>query len=395
MNFDPFVTLDIGSTHVVALVGEADHEGRITVIGKGIHVSKGVHKGQIVDIQNVTSCITEAIKQATDDAETDIGELYLSIGGGEIRSKMNHGRVSLDLHNHVVTAEEIEEVQENARMENPSPDYTRVHAIPVEYQLDGKGGIKDPINLAGSSLCLDLLLLDAPTMHIQNMRNAVSSAMLNVKDYVFSGMCAALAVLSEEQKRAGVAVIDLGGGTTDYAVYVNGSLVAASSLAIGGDHITADIGYAFNIQQSRADDIKHEHGNALVEGMNERISVPADIGFREGTISSRALRTVINARMDETLHILREDFIERDLLSKLGAGIVFTGGGASLGGLTELARQIFGVPCIVGTPHNVLGLQNEEAPNSLAVAAGGLIYAYKEAVAKRQKRFSLRKWLGL
>ncbi len=396
MSIPPIASLEIGSHRTVVLVGEADADGRMTVVGKGVNISSGVHKGQVIDFSHAEVGVSQAVKQAVDESRIDIGRVLLAASGGYISADVNQGSSPVRSHDHVVSAEDVEEVTENARNINLPPNRGVMHTIPQKFRLDGQSGIVKPEGLKGSNISLNMLVVHAQTGPVENLRNVASAASLDVDDVVFSALCASLAVLSPSQKNSGVAVVDLGGGTTNYIAYVDGVPASAGAISVGGDHITNDISLAFNISQAKAEDIKCEFGNALVGGGGERIPLPVDFGARERSLSLKALRTVVNARLDETLKIIRSKFVQDDVMAKLGAGIVFTGGGASLPGLVDLAQSVFGVPCMVGVPRNVFGLENVKDPHSFAVAAGLLLYGLKSWKAENHRPFeSVRRLFGL
>ena len=385
MAIPPIAALDIGSSRIVVLVGEADSDNRIRVVGKGINVSKGVRKGIVTNLPHADLCIRQAVKLAVEESDIDIGRVLIAASGGYISSFVNIGSAPVRSRDHIVTEDDIDEVRENAgNVTLPLPTHAVMHTIEQKFRLDGHSDIVSPEGMQGTTLSMGMLIVHADRGPIENLRNVASVASLNVDDVVFSAICAAKAVLSQSQKNAGVAVVDMGGGTTSYFGYVDGVPANAGSFSVGGDHVTNDIALAFNIPQNRAEDIKREYGNALVGGGSERIALPADFGLRDRTISLKAIRTVVNARLDETLKILRTQFIKDDILQKLGAGIVFTGGAASIPGLVELAQNIFGVPCTIGVPRNVSGLDNIAAPNSFAVSAGLLLYGLEAYIAERK-----------
>lgn len=202
---------------------------------------------------------------------------------------------------------------------------------------------------------------------------------MDVEDVVFSGLCVALSSLTSEQKRNGVAVIDLGGGTTSFLAYADNVIACAGSFGVGGDHITNDLTVAFNLPTGRAEDLKRRQGHAIVSSSTglKRLIIPEELGMQERSISLKAFHTVINARQAETLRLVRSALHEAGILTRLNAGIIFTGGGAALPGLTELGRSIFGLPCLIGEPCNVGGLANVEAPAAYATAAGLVLYGFK------------------
>ncbi len=375
MAIPPIAALEIGTTQTVVLVGELDQARRVRIIGKGIYPTTGVHKGQVVDLQHAKVGVEMAVKQAAEESQVDIGRVVLAVSGGHVEASQNQAAVTIMSRDHIVTHEDVDEVTERVKEIQLSDGREVMHTITQNFSLDGQSGIVKPEGLQGSQLLLNMLLIHARRAPVENMRSVAVAAELDVDDIVFSGLCSALAVLTPDQKRNGVAVIDLGGGTTNYLAYAGNVMAAAGSLAVGGEHVTNDLALAFNIPQSRAEELKLQHGSAIVNSASglKRLPVPNDFGKQDQTISLKALHTVINARVTETLHIVRSRLHDSDLLTKLGAGVVFTGGGAALPGLCELGQSIFGVPCAIGEPA-VFSPALDNVPNRPAFATAiGLI----------------------
>ena len=379
MAIPPIAALEIGTTQTVALVGEVDDARRVTITGRGVYKTTGVRKGQVIDVEQAKVGVKKAVQQAAEESEVDVGRLLLAVSGGHIEAKVNHGSVPVRARDQIVSREDVEEVAELAQAISLPSDRDVMHTVAQSYSLDDQSGIMKPEGLHGAQLSLDMLVIHALRNRIDNLRKVVQSVELNVDDVVFSGLCAALSVLTSEQKRNGVAVIDLGGGTTNYLAYADNVIASAGSFAIGGDHVTNDLVVAFNLQTARAEEMKRREGDARVGSgaALKRLIIPEDLGFQERSISLKAFHVVINARLAETLRLVRSALLETGVLPKLNAGIVFTGGGASLPGLTELGRSIFGVPCLVGVPGNVSGLEDVENPAAYATVAGLVLYGFK------------------
>ena len=380
MSTPPIAALEIGTSRTVVLVGEMDSSRRVTILGKGVASSFGLRKGQVIDSQNARRGVEIAIKQAADQGHVDIGEVLLAVGGGHVRSYANCAIASVASKDRIVTQEDIEEVTENAKSVAVEHDRDIMHTIPQKFSLDGQTGVVNPKGLQGSQLQLRMLIIDAKHSPVENLRNVAIAAKVDVDDIVFNGLCAALSVLSPDQKRNGVLVIDLGGGTTNYLVYADNVIASAGSIAIGGEHVTNDLAVAFNIERTQAEALKIQHGSAIVSpdiGLT-RIQLPAGLGREGQSVSLRAFQTVINARMDETLRIVRARLGKDDVLHNLKTGVVFTGGGAAMPGLLQLGTSIFGMPCIVGNPcMNVSGLEDVPDPAAYATAAGLVLYGVK------------------
>ncbi len=240
--------------------------------------------------------------------------------------------------------------------------------------------------MTGSSLSIDMLVVHASVNLVNNTVQAVIDAGLDVADVAFSGLCAALATLTPEQKNCGVLLVDLGGGVTSYLAYSGGAIAAAGGIAVGGDHITSDISFAFNVTPQSSVNLKHTHGAAMLDpsAYFQRVSVPEELGFPGVTFSLSDLNTVIHARMDELFGLVREQLAKSCDPASLGAGIVLTGGGAALKRVDELAAEVFGLPCAIGRPRGFFGLTALSNGPEKAAPLGMLRYAL------RSRRFSNR-----
>ncbi len=379
MPLPPIAAIEIGTTRTVVLVGESSDEGRINIIGMGVYPSTGVRKGQIIDLALARGGVEVAIKQAEETSEVKVRQALLAVTGGYIEAVVNHGAIPVRSRDRVVSREDVDEVIEIAKAISLAPDREVLHTIHQNFALDDQGEIHKPEGMQGARLAVDVLQIHGVRNRLDNAIHVVRGLQLEVQDVVFGGLAAALAVLTPEQKRSGVAVIDLGGGTTSYLAYAGGVVAAAGSFGVGGDHITNDLALAFNIPMARAEDIKRQEGCALIdpEAGQRRVVLPQEVGFAERSVSLKALHTVINARQEETLRLVRSALDAGGILPHLGAGLVLTGGGAHLRRIPELVQRVFGLPSALGVPANVTGLTDVEAPAAFATAAGLVLYGFK------------------
>ena len=384
MSIPPIAALEIGTTTTVCLVGEVGPSDQIRIVGKGVYPSTGVHKGQVVDMQHARSGVEMAVKQASEESQIDIGRVIMAVNGGGVEAVRNQASVQVLARNRIVSRDDVDEVTERVKEYPIADDRILLHTISQNFTLDGQGGIVKPVGLQGAQLVLGMLLVHAKRGPVENLRAVAVSEELDVDDMVFGGLCSALAVLTQDQKRSGAAVIDLGGGTTSYFAYAGNVVAAAGSIAVGGEHVTNDLSLAFNIPQTRAEEIKIANGRATISADTglKRLQIPNEYGKGDQSISLKAMHTVINARMAETLRIVRARLAEADVLPRLGAGIVFTGGGAEMEDICELGRSIFGVPCSVGVPLiSGPALEGMRSLAPLATAIGLLKYG---ALAQRE-----------
>lgn len=376
MAIPPIAALEIGTSRTVVCVGESGESGRMKITGVGTYPTIGVRKGQVIDLSQVRTGIEAAAKQAEKPSDVEIWQVLLAVSDGHIQAGGHSGFVPIRSSSHVVSREDIEEVKELAREVPLDPDRQVLHTVEQTFKVDDQPGIVKPEGMRCSRLELNIMAIHGLKSRIDNAINVTRSAKLEVTDVAFSGVCAALAVLTPEQRRNGVVLIDLGGGTTSYIVYCNDVISAVGCLAIGGDHVTNDIALAFNIPQTRAEDLKRENGCAVIDAEESvgRVTLKADVGFEERMISRRALHAVINARLDETFRVVRSKLDESGALPHVGGGVVLTGGGAYLKKAAELAQRVFGLPCRIGQLRNIDGLDGVEQPAALATAAGLALY---------------------
>ncbi|MEI7899435.1 MAG: cell division protein FtsA [bacterium] len=376
MAIPPIAALEIGTSRTVLCVGEVNESGRMKITGVGSYPTTGVRKGQVIDLTQACVGVEAAAKQAEKMSAVSIWQVLLATSGGHIQSVVNPGMVTIRSADRVVSREDLEEVTENAQAIPLDNERQVLHTITQSFTVDEQPGIVKPEGMRCKMLTLNVMAVHGLKSRIDNAVSVTKSAQLEVTDVAFSGICAALAVLTPEQKRNGVVLVDLGGGTTNYIAYCNNVISAVGCIAVGGDHVTNDIAQAFNMTQTRAEELKRAEGCAVLdpEASARRVVLPAQIGFEERMLSCKALHTVINARMDEVFHVLRSKLDDAGVLPHVGGGVVLTGGGAYLRKVSDLAHRVFGLPCRIGVPVNVDGLDKAEQPSALSTAAGLVLY---------------------
>lgn len=388
MGLAPIVALEIGTSKVVALVGELREENHIVITGMGEHSSSGVRKGEMVDFENARICVKAALADAEETAQVAIHQVHLALCGGNIQSLVNRGTIPITDSKDGVTRDDVEQVTELARSVTLPPDRQILHSIGQIFYVDGQR-VARPEHFDCSTLALDMLLLHAQNNHLRNTVRLLRDDMdIDVADTAFGGLCSALAVLTPEQKEGGVLVIDLGGGTTTFTAYAGGIFAAAGAYAIGGDHVTNDIALAFNIPRTQAEHLKKTEGVALAESQPnrpQRIALPAEVGYPGRNVSLPGLQTVINLRMTELFQLILKDIERRGISHQIGAGVVLTGGGSQMKGLIKLAERIFRTPCMVGRPIGFSGLAAATEKPECSTTAGLLRYAFKNATGGRRQ----------
>ena len=380
MALAPVVALEIGTAKTVALVGESRDDGTTMITGIGEHPTTGVRKGEITDLESALICVRAALQAAEDNAQVTIREVHLALSGGHIQSVVNRGSAPVIDPAGEITEEDVQHVMNIARAVNLPPDREILHTICQHFHIDDQEKVVRPEGLEGAKLAVDMLALYGVRSRMRNTVKVVRTVPMEVQDVAFSGLCSALAVLTPEHKESGVLLIDLGAGTTDYVAYAADTVAAAGAIGVGGDHVTNDIALAFNIPARQAEALKRESGGAMVDpsARAQRLTLPPDVGFPERTITLHALQTVMNARLDETLTMIRSR-IDPEIVSHIGAGVVLTGGGARCKDARLLAERIFGMPCSLGTARGVSGLATAISGPEYATAIGMVRYGFKTA----------------
>jgi cell division protein FtsA len=379
MATQPLVAVELGTTRTVVAVGECQDDERLVLTAVGTYPTTGVRKGQVVAVEQAETGLVAALRQAEQSGNLTIAQVLLGVSGGHIQTVGNVGNSPIQGRDHVVTQDDVNEVTELAGSLHLDDSRKLLHTFSQTYSVDDMEGIFDPVGMTGGQLALNVLVVHGARARFDNAVAVLRNASVGVQDTVFGVCAASLAVLSPEQKKNGVLLIDLGGGTTDYAVFVNEVIAAAGSIGVGGDHITNDIALAFNITSVQAEELKRKEGSAVIDAdaSGRRLTLPQSPGFPPRSFGVRGLQTVINARIDETLRVVRARLDEEGLLPLLGAGVVFTGGGTQLRNLCPLAQHLFGLPCQIGVLRNITCAAPVEPAPDLATVAGLLLYGFE------------------
>jgi len=380
MTLSPIVALEIGTSTVRALIGESLEDGHILVTGVGECPSRGVRKGEIIDFDNALACVKTALETAEEQSGIDIQQVHLVVTGGHIESIVSRGHAVVRGADREITHEEVEEAMDMSRSRvNLSNDRAVLHTICQHFFVDNREGVINPLGMEGGMLDVDMLILHGIRSAIRNSVKVLKSTHVDVEDISCGGLCSALAVLTAQQKETGVIVLDFGGGTLDYLVYAAKSIACAGSLAVGGDHITNDIALGLSLPTAQAERLKIESGSAMLGTYSpgQKVSLPAEGGFPGKFVKLEDLHTIINARVDEMLHMAKAEIEKHDLLPLIGAGVILTGGGSHLKQLHELVEQVFEMPCHVGVPRQVSGLAVVTEGPEFAAPIGMIRYGLK------------------
>lgn len=349
------VGLDIGTTKITAIVGEITEDG-VDIIGVGSHPSTGLKKGVVVNIDATVQCIERAIEEAEHMAGVEITQVYAGISGAHVRSLNSQGVWAIK--DKEVRESDIVAVLEQARAINIPQDREIIHVLPQEYTIDHQDGVKEPIGMSGVRLEAKVHVVTASITSTQNIIKCCHRCGLQVAELVLQPMAAAEAVLHEDEKELGVALIDIGGGTTDLVIYSDGGIVHTGVLPIGGNQITSDIAYGLRSPHSEAERIKHRYGCAMGSMVqdDDMMEVPSVGGRPAREVKRQQLTAIVEPRVEEIFRMVRAELERSGHADKLASGIVITGGSTMLEGMPELAEEVLGVPVRRGIPKGIGGL---------------------------------------
>jgi len=388
------VGLEIGTSKVCVVVGEADADGPIKILGVGQAPSRGVRKGEIVDFETAHKCVREALADAEEKSDVEIRSVFVGVSGSHIQSFNNRGSFTLPEERDEIEESDYEHVALSARDVNIPPQNAFLHTLLLHYYVDGQDGVLNPIGMYGRQLEADFHIIHGVSNRIKNTLRCVKEIGLEVDDVVFNGIASAQVVLSQQQKDLGAMVIDMGGGTSDYVVYVDGAVQQSGVLGIGGDHITNDISMGLRIPMAKAERLKVDEGdvtlgNALPE---ETISLKDETGFAGREIEREMLNTIIHMRVRETFEMIKRVVETEPYLPMLGSGVFLSGGCSLLRGIGALAHEVFGVPIHVAHAQATSGLTAASENPQFASAIGLLRYGQATLVLRRRKNSPLG-WL--
>ncbi len=383
---DLVIGLDIGTTKICAVVGEPTEDG-VDIVGIGTHPSTGLRKGVVVNIEETVGSIQKALEEAELMAGCEIRTVYAGIAGSHIKGFNSHGVIAVK--GGEVTAKDMERALEAAGAVAIPLDREVIHTLPQEYIVDDQRGIIHPMGMAGVRLEVKVHIVTGAVTSAQNIVRACHKSGLDVSDIVLESLASSKAVLTEEERELGVALVDLGGGTTDIAVFSDSTIKHTGVLALGGQNLTNDIAFGLRAPMAAAERIKIRHGCAMVDlvEQDEIIEVPSVGGREPRRLSRRLLAEICQPRMEEVLELVDQELTRSGCKSLIGAGIVLTGGSALIDGCQELGEQIFNLPTRIGYPRNVGGLKDVVNSPKYATAVGLLCYgAEKEGPTVRNFR---------
>ncbi len=374
------VGLDIGTTKICAIVAEVTTEGAVNVIGLGSSPSRGLRKGVVVNIESTVESIKKAVEEAELMAAVQINSVYTGIAGSHISGENARGVVALKKQE--VTWADVQRAIETARSAAVFPQDRRIlHVIPREFVVDDQDGVQEPLGMYGSRLEVNLHIITGAVTSAQNIIKSVNRAGLDVVDIVLQPLASSESVLTPEEKDLGVIMVDLGGGTTDLAIFLEGSIRHTAVLPIGGQHVTKDIAFGLRTPQAEAEKIKIQHGMALSELVDEdeMIDVPG-VGERLGrTVPRKMLAEIIEPRVEEMFDLVQREIVRTGYEGMLAGGVVITGGTSLLEKMPEAAERVLDLPVRRGVPAGVGGLQEKVSHPTHSTGVGLILHAQRHA----------------
>jgi cell division protein FtsA len=384
------VGLDIGTTKICVIVGRKNEYGKLEVLGMGKAVSDGVNKGIVANIDKTIFAIEKAIEEAEAQSGINIRVVNVGIAGQHIRSTIHHGSITRQSSEDEITVEDINRLTNDMYKIVIPPGTEIIHVMPQDYYVDYEEGIKDPVGMTGVRLEADYHVITAQTNAINSINKCVRRAGLEIENLILEPLASSLSVLNEEEKEAGVCLVDIGGGTTDIAIFHEGIIRHTAVIPLGGGIITNDIKQGCLVMQHQAELLKVKFGKAIAEeaNPNEIVSIPGLRNRAPKEISIKNLAHIIEARMQEIVELVHTEIITSGYENRLAGGIVITGGGALMQNLKQLVEYMTGLETRIGYPNEHLGKSKVEAVKSPMYATTvGLVLSGFRAVDERENRY--------
>jgi len=367
--------LDIGTTKICVIVAELTENG-IEIIGCGTSPSRGLKKGVVVNIDVTVESIKKAIEEAEAMAGVSLDSAFVGIAGGHIKGINSRGVIAVSGKNQEVTQADVNRVIEAAKAITLPADRRVIHVIPQEFIIDDQGGVKEPLGMSGHRIEAEIHIVTGAIASAENIVKCATRAGLEVRDIVLQPLASSEATLTGDEKELGVILVDIGGGTSDIAVFVNGSIRHTAVLPLGGDHLTHDIAIGLRTPPKSAEEIKRQYGCALASlvGSEEVVEVPSVGGRRPRLLSRQMLCEIMQPRMDEIFTHVALDVRRAGFMRQVAAGVVVTGGSSLMEGVPELAEQLFDLPVRLGMPTGVGGLKEVVSSPMYSTGVGLVLY---------------------
>jgi cell division protein FtsA len=387
------VGLDIGTTKIAVIISELEESGPPRIVGMGTSRSEGLKRGVVINLEKTVESITKALEDAEMMAGVKVSSVFAGIAGDHIRSINSRGVIALSGSGSEISSKDVERVINAARAVALPMDREIIHVLPQEYTVDDQSGIKDPIGMSGVRLEAEVHIVTGAVTSAQNIYRSVKKAGLEVCDLVLQPLASSYALLSPEEEELGVALIDLGGGTTDIAIFHDGSIRHTAVIGLGGNNVTNDIAIGLRTPVEQAEEIKKSYGCALsgLVDSDEMIKVPGVGGREPKEISRGVLAAIIEPRAEEIFSLVLREIKKTNYSDLLVAGVVLTGGGSLMEGMIELAEQIFDMPAKKGIPQGFSGLVDLVSTPIHSTGVGLILYGLEQMKNGKSKGGSKEK----
>ena len=369
------VGLDIGTTKVCAIIASVNDKGQINICGVGKSPSEGLNRGVVVNIDKTVNAIKDAIEQAELVSGIEVESVNVGIAGDHIQSVRSKGIITINNEDSEIRAHDVQRLIEDCKKIVLPNDQQIIHVIPQEFVVDGQDGINDPVGMSGMRMEADVHIITGLVSATKNIYRCVERAGYNVADIILEPLASSYSVLADEEKEAGVALVDIGGGTTDLAIFHGNNIRHTAVIAIAGKKVTDDVKIGLSVLDDQAEELKKNHGEAYVDLIEEEeiIKVPGIAGREPKELRKSILADIIQARLEEILEIVAIEIKRSNYADALSAGIVFTGGGSMIKNLTTLANEVLGMDAKIGRPEGLTGGLIEEVDNPIFATGVGLI----------------------
>jgi cell division protein FtsA len=387
--------LDVGTTKVCAIIAEADPGGGVKIVGVGTTRSEGLRRGVIVNLEKTVESIARAVEEAELMAGVEVRSVHAGIAGDHIRSVNSHGVIAVPRGGVEITRSDVARAIDAAKAITIPADREVVHILPQDFTVDDQQGIKDPVGMAGVRLEVDVHIVTGAVSSAQNIVKAIQRGGYQVVDLVLEPLASAYSTLTEDERELGVVLVDMGGGTTDIALFHEGAVRHTSVIGLGGNNVTNDIAIGLRTPARDAERIKERYGAALARAVSgdEEIRVPGVASQQERRVSRQLLASIIQPRMEEMLQLVMREIRKSDWAEKIPAGMVLTGGASSLEGTAMLAEEVLDMPVRIGYPLGVTGLTDSIQDPRYATGVGLVLYgAERGALEARGGRRDGEAW---
>jgi len=375
---DLIIGLDVGTTKICALLGQINDKGKIELRGMGLAPSVGLKKGVVVNLEETIDSISKALNILEKSSQEGVSQVVAGIAGRHIHGLNSRGAIGISRTDHEITTKDVNRVINAAKVVAIPPDRQLIHVLPQEFIIDEQNGIKVPLGMSGVRLEAEVFLVTGAATSIQNIMKSINRAGFSVEEMVLGPLASSEAVLTEDEKKLGVVLVDIGGGTTDLVIYTDGIIRHIKIIPVGGEHVTNDLAVGLRTSTILAEGLKKKEGSTLrTLTKDAQVTILTSLGGREHQFPRHLLCEIIEARMEEIFNLVKKEIMKSGFMDLIAAGVVLTGGGSLLKGLPEMAEEIFNLPVRIGIPGGLIEKEKSTNNPMFSVGVGLLLHALK------------------